>query len=138
MALYGGQIVNQQVNCYLVGGPMDGKTVVSEELRQDLRFTKPVLGNADRSRQSVADIFEMYYLAGVPDQYFDVKQAVYVHASCTHFDIALLKAATSRHAERDLLNECMTFLRASGINPSTGPYAEDRLALIRKIEEHLK
>lgn len=126
-----------QVNCYLVGGPMDGKTVVSDEFRQDLRFNKPVSGDTDRSRQAVADIFEMYYAAAVPHEYC-VKQAVYTHASCKYLDAALLSVAASRHAERTLLHECASLLKVCAVSPNTYATAHDRLSLIREIEEHLK
>lgn len=120
-----------EVNCYLVGGPMDGKTIVTDHFRQDLRFSKAMSGNP--RRLSVSETFEMYYAAAVPPQHRNPKQAVYVHHGCG-LEQALLSVAASRHAERDLLRECLGMM----VNPNTKPYTQEYAVLIRKIEEHLK
>lgn len=120
-----------EVNCYLVGGPMDGKTIVTDHFRQDLRFSKAMSGDIEDHRSGLDREFEMYYVAAVPPEYRTPKQAVYIHQSCD-LEQALLSVAASRSAERDLLHGALGMLRRDG------PMTEKKDALIRKIEEHLK
>lgn len=118
-----------EVNCYLVGGPMDGKTIVTDHFRQDLRFSKAMSGDIEDHRSGLDREFEMYYVAAVPPEYRNPKQAVYVHHGCD-LEQALLSVAASRHTERNLLHSALGAMREFG--------GFGCIDLIRTIEEHLK
>ena len=121
----------QQVNCYLVGGPMDGVTYVSETKMDVLQFDKedPESGDAFKATFTRHEYLAINY-GGSRDGH-----QVYLHQSAkarAGIGPVLLQAAISRHTERSLLHEALGMLRRDG------PMTEKKDSLTRKIEEHLK
>lgn len=126
-----------QVNCYLVGGPKDGVTYVTDAKRDILQFDNedPVTGDTFEATFPRHEYYAINY-GGNRDGH-----QVYLHQKAkasAGIGPVLLQTAMSRHAERTLLHECASLLKACAVSPNTYATAHDRLSLIREIEEHLK
>lgn len=124
----------KQYNCYLMGGPKDGVTFVTERPMDVFRFNAEPDGAIGRvaDPQAKPVLSDYIPLRGIG---MTSEHAVYVPSDFGHNGAKiLLHAAANRHYERTLLHECLGMM----VNPNTKPYSQEWADLVRKIQEHLK